>query len=445
MKITSLGAAKTVTGSKTLLEVGDEKILIDCGMYQGKGSGDLNHSDLGFDPREISSVFLTHGHFDHCGLLPVLVKRGFVGKIISTYPTREIARIILEDSANIQKYESGKSAEGEKSQEPLYDLLDVERTMELFTCRELGKPYAANGITYQFHEAGHILGAASLVIERDGKRICFSGDLGRGDDPLHLPPDFPKELNTLILESTYGDRVHPDLDPSAEFEKHIKRVIKTRGVLLIPSFAVARSQIVLHILARLFREKKELRLPVYFDSPMGFKATKLYQDNASLLKVSRKEFEEDLSYVKFMEFGKDLKRLEKTKGPYILISSSGMISGGRVLRHFDMLAKHENNTVLLVGYQGEGTIGRALLEKNKDIALMGHTVNVRAQVELIDSLSAHADFEEIADLIGPGEQAPAKIFLNHGEDNALNHFQKVLQERFSSEVTVMERGVEYEA
>ncbi|MEX1099425.1 MAG: MBL fold metallo-hydrolase [Bacteriovoracaceae bacterium] len=440
MKITFLGASNTVTGSKTLLELGNQKVLVDCGMYQGKDSKDLNQKKLGFDPKELSAVFLTHGHFDHCGYLPVLVKRGFKGRIISSRPTREIVQIILEDSANIQEYESRK----EGGREALYDALDVQRTIELFAPKDLGTTYDEKSYSYRFYEAGHILGAASVVFEFEGEKICFSGDLGRKEDLIHLAPDFPKEMDYLVLESTYGDRAHPKTDYLKEFEKHIVRVRQTKGVLLIPSFAVARSQVVLHILAKLFQSQRDLRVPVYFDSPMGNRATRLYAENCHLLKVSKKEFEDDLAQVQFMDFRKDLKRLTKAKGPYILISSSGMISGGRILKHFDMLAKHEKNTILLVGYQGEGTIGRALLENQKEVVLFGHTVNIRAQVDLVESLSAHADRDEMINLIDTCVRPPKKIFLNHGEEQALKNFQKTLAQKFPSEVEIAELDKTYE-
>lgn len=440
MKLTFLGASKTVTGSKTLVSFKTQSILVDCGLYQGKDSEKMNRQDLGVDPRELAAIFLTHGHLDHCGYLPLLVKKGFSGKIISTYPTREIVRVILEDSAGIQENESRKKG----GEEPLYDGLDVERTMELFVCRELNEDYREKEFSYRFYEAGHILGAASIVFDDGENKLCFSGDLGRAQDLIHRAPDFPKQMDALVLESTYGNREHPQVDPEEEFRKHINRVRKTKGVLLIPSFAVARSQIALHILGRLFKKQPELRIPVYFDSPMGTRATRLYRENAHLLKISKKEFEQDLENVKFMEFGKDLKRLAKASGPHILISSSGMISGGRVLKHFDKLANEDRNTVLLLGYQGEGTIGRALAEGEKTVPLFGHDVKVRAQTAMIESLSAHADHSEILGMLQACEKPPQKIFLNHGEEEALTAFQKELQEKLRAETLIAQPGESHE-
>ncbi len=440
MKITFFGASKTVTGSKTLLEMGSETVLVDCGMYQGKGLSGLNSATLGLDAQKLSMVFLTHGHLDHCGLLPILVKSGFKGKIISSCATKEIARIILEDSASIQENESSEKG----SAPPLYDSLDVEQTMELFSTSEVGVENKEKTFSYKFFEAGHILGASSLVIEYEGEKICFSGDLGRKDDSIHLPPEFPEEMDYLVLESTYGNRLHPRVDPLEEMERHVKRIRGTKGVLLIPSFAVARSQIIIHLLSKLFQKREDLKMPIYFDSPMGLRTTRLYEKNIEKLKITKREFQEDLEFIKFTEFGKDLKKLSKASGPYILIASSGMISGGRVLKHFDMLAKYESNTVLLVGYQGEGTIGNSLLEGEHLVRLFGHDVNVRAKVELIESLSAHADYAEMVDLISSCKERPRKIFLNHGEEASLEAFKQTLMKNFSSEVVIAQKGVAYE-
>jgi metallo-beta-lactamase family protein len=424
MKIKFLGATKTVTGSKTFLEIKDKRILIDCGMYQGPSVlTELNKPEPDFDASRLDSIFLTHAHYDHSGYLPVLVKNGFKGKIVSTHATMQLVKIILEDSVKVQE----SDLEKKKIKELLYEQADVEKTLSYFVNKEVGRDYFDQGFGYKFYEAGHILGATSIVFSFGGEGVCFSGDLGRKDDLIHKRADFPVNIDYLVLESTYGDRSHTLDNPLDQLKQNIIDITKSNGVLLIPSFAVARTQILIQYLFDLFEAEPDIKLPVFVDSPMGIRATRIYLENHMLLKVDKEKFKSACKMVKFVEFGDDHKKLARKKAPFIIISSSGMISGGKVLKYFDMYAKHEKNTILLAGYQSEGTIGHKILNGEKVIPLFGHDIKIRARVELISSLSAHADAKEMKQLILDHSPKLKKIYLNHGEEQSKLIFKKYLQ------------------
>ncbi|MAX67983.1 MAG: MBL fold metallo-hydrolase [Halobacteriovoraceae bacterium] len=439
MELSFLGATETVTGSKTLLDLGQKKVLIDCGMFQGSSEvQELNTKELPVDPATLDAIFITHGHFDHCGFLPVYVRNGFHGKIYCTHATREVVRLILEDSVRVQEFELKEG----KLTDMFYSAEDVERTMEFFKVRELEEEYSFDEhVHFQFYQAGHILGATSLLFKVGQETIYFSGDLGREVDLIHPVPKIPKEFDYLVLESTYGDRVHEKVDYKEVIKTHIKKIKETNGVLLIPAFAVARTQVLIYALAEIFKEEK-YRLPVFVDSPMGIRATKLYEKFIDELKVSEKDFLSALKRVKLLEFGNDLKKFSKQSGPYILISSSGMISGGRVLKYFDKFGKDEKNIILLAGYQGEGTIGKRLLAGEEDYVLFGHKLHVNAKIDQLPSISAHADKTEMLSYLKE-VKGLRKIFLNHGEKESLESFQEFLSQNLEVDVIIAKRGENY--
>ena len=440
MKVKFLGASETVTGSKTLLEFGDVVMLVDCGLYQG--NYDLEAANDFFPgplAGSIDYIFLTHAHLDHCGLLPKLVLDGFKGKIFCTEPTKKLVQIILEDSAKIQEYELKEKIRNNL----LYDLADVERTMSLIQILPLNKPHEFEDFSAEYFEAGHILGAASLVITADEKKICFSGDIGRNDDLIHNAVSIPPDLDYLILETTYGDRLHNRLDRYKDLVESIKRVKGTKGVLLIPAFAVARTQVLIQMLWQVFEEYKELQIPVYVDSSMGVKATNIYEEYQSHLKIGMEEFEAALKRVKLIEFGKDHKRMAKKKPPFILISSSGMLNGGKILKYIDMYAHHEKNTILLTGFQGEGTLGRSLREGLKEIQIMGRKLPVRADIRQVSSLSAHGDQSDLTSYILACPTLK-KVFLNHGEAASAQAFKTHLEKKSSVESIVVKLNDEFE-
>ncbi len=434
------GATETVTGSKTLLEINGSKILIDSGMYQGDRDSDFkNRKPLEFNPHEIDSIFLTHAHYDHSGYLPVVVKNGFKGHIYCTDATKKIVEIILKDSANIQAYDFKAG----KVKEVLYDIEDVEKAMTQFKVVESGKWHEQNSFKYYLEEDGHILGATSITFDNNKYKICFSGDVGRMDDKIHRAPVKEVEADYLVLESTYGDRLHKQEDTLLELKKHVERIKQTQGVLLIPAFAVARSQIVIYELFELFEKYPDLEIPVYFDTPMGIKVTKLYMDMSEQLKIEPKRFVEAMKSIRFVEYSSDSKKLARAKKPFILISSSGMISGGRILQYMDMYAKHENNTVLITGYQGEGTIGRQLVNDERSISLFGHTMNVRAHVEKLESLSAHADRDELLEYIRKCGKNLKTVYVNHGEEETVEKFVETIRSELKIDAINVEDHKKY--
>lgn len=439
MKVKFLGSAKTVTGSKTALTLGENHLLIDSGMYQGTSKvTDLNLEKLDFEISKIQYIFLTHAHYDHCGHLPVLVSSGFHGKIFCTENTKRLVQVILEDSAKIQEFNEKHNS----IKEALYSGLDVQETMSLFETRKLDETYSINDFSYCFYEAGHILGATSIVFTYNNKAICFSGDVGRAKDIIHNPPNFPENIDYLVLESTYGNRVHNDVDVLGFLAGQVKRIRGSKGVLLIPTFAIARTQVMIVYLYRLFQKNPDLKIPVFLDSPMGIRATKIYEENVSSLSISKEEFKKALNSIKAIEFGSGLKKIKRERGSFILLSSSGMITGGKVLKYFDMYAKHEKNTVLLVGYQGAGTIGRQILDGDLDVKLFGHHINVKAKVELLESMSAHADKVELKRYVLKAAKRLKCIYLNHGDEQVLKEFKSYLEKETSINVEIPEQNTE---
>lgn len=426
MNLTFLGASEVVTGSKALLDIGNKRILIDCGLYQGSNSLEKGNTyQLPIPSHSIDIIFLTHAHLDHCGLLPKLIHDGFTGDIYCTEATKKLVRIILEDSARIQAAE----IRNQTRRDALYDQVDVEQTMSLIRVIDFNEEKDFGSFKVEFYNAGHILGAASVVIENiDGERIGFTGDIGRADDLLHKAPDIPDQLDYLVIESTYGNRLHRRSNPYRELIQAVESIKSKGGVLLIPAFAVARTQLIVQMLADIFEISPRLKIPVYVDSPMGVRATKVYEDYSHLLKIDRKKFDSALNMAMFIEYGKDLKRLSRQRPPFILISSSGMISGGKILKYFDMYAHHERNTILLTGHQGEGTLGRAISEGFKEVEMFGHILKVTAQVKELSCLSAHGDRDDLYHYIQKAN-VKRKIFLNHGEAVSIADFAHFLKKR----------------
>ncbi|MDT0691701.1 MBL fold metallo-hydrolase [Salegentibacter sp. F188] len=432
-----LGAAGTVTGSKYLVDTGDKKILIDCGLFQGLK--ELRLKNWEYPPvnvANIDAVLLTHGHMDHTGYLPRLVKQGFNGSIYGTNPTLDIAKIILNDSAKIQEQEAERANKEGYSKhslaEPLYNLKDVEKTIPHFK----GIPQAQwiplfDGIRARFQYSGHILGATYIELDIYGKRFVFSGDIGRTNDLLLYPPLKPKKADILFVESTYGGRFHPDeVEALPKIEKLINDTINRGGSLFIPSFSVERAQLMMLIFWKLLKENKIPKVQMIMDSPMGANVLELFHRTRDWHRLEDNECDEMCSHFTLVSSYRETMELRTDNRPKIVIAGSGMLTGGRMLNYLETQAQNPNNTLLFVGYQAEGTRGRKLLEGEKELKVYGIWVPFNMQVAEIEGLSAHADHAELIEWMGDIKNKPERIFIVHGEKESAEALQKGIKETY---------------
>ena len=442
MKIHFLGGAGTVTGSKTLIEHNNLRILIDCGMFQGiKSLRELNREPLAILPDTIDFVILTHGHLDHCGWLPKLVNEGFNGKIFCTRPTKEIARLILYDSAKIQEEEAKKANEEHFSKhdpaEPLYTEAEVDAVIPKF--RVVDKDLDVkldDAISFKFFYASHILGACSIELTIDEKVLVFSGDIGQDDDVLMFPPQRPKKADYVFLESTYGNRLHPQTDALFELETIINNTFNKGGTVVIPSFAVERVQTMMYLIWQLKKEERLPDIPYIIDTPMGISVLDVFKDNNAWHKLSIEDCDEMCKVFNLISEYKDSMNAVFDKKPKVVIAASGMITGGRVLSYLERLIDKPETTVLLVGYQAEGTRGRKLLEGAQEIKIYGNYYPVQANILLIESLSAHGDQKDLLNWLSELETKPQKVFLVHGENEASDELRLKVQERYGFDCQV---------
>lgn len=437
VKIHFLGAAGTVTGSKYLLDTGKRKIMIDCGLFQGLKELRLrNWEYLPIAASSIDAVLLTHGHMDHTGYLPRLVKYGFNGAIYGTYPTLDIAKIILNDSAKIQEQEAERANKEGYSKHspavPLYDLKDVENTIPYFK----GVPptqwlYLFEGIRARFQYNGHILGATYIELDVHGKRFLFSGDIGRTNDLLLYPPIKPKKADVLFIESTYGGRFHPEeAEAIPEIEKLVNKTLSRGGSMFIPSFSVERAQLMMLIFWRLLKENKIPSVPMIMDSPMGASVLDLFHGTRDWHRLNEQECDEICSYFNIVSSYRETMELRSDNKPKIVIAGSGMLTGGRILNYLEKQAQNPNNTLLFVGYQAEGTRGRKLLEGEKELKVYGKWVPFKMQVAEVEGLSAHADHTELLDWLKNIKQKPERTFIVHGEKEAAEALKKGIRETY---------------
>lgn len=426
MQIQFLGATQTVTGSKYLLTINDKKILIDCGLFQGLKELRLrNWEKFPIDPKTIDAIILTHAHIDHTGYLPVLVKNGFAGKIYSTLATQELGAILLPDSGFLQEKDADRANRHGYSKHrpalPLYTRADAEKVMPYFVVCDFDREYVLGEIKICFKRAGHILGAAMVLMQCNGQRWLFSGDLGRFDDAMMYAPEKLSNLEApdyLVLESTYGDRLHSDVDPEVELAKFINRTVQRGGSLVIPAFAVGRTQSMLRYIYRLKQQQKIPEIPVFVDSPMAKDVTELWLQRRMEHKLSHAECVNIFKVAKYTNSNEESKLLDVGKTSKIIISASGMATGGRVLHHLKFFAGDARNTLLFVGHQVAGTRGDSLTHGAKEIKLLGETIPVRAEVVELTNLSAHADYQEILTWLGDCPRKPQKTFIVHGEMKA---------------------------
>lgn len=433
IKVHFLGAAKTVTGSKILLETPALRILIDCGMFQGlKELRERNWLDLPVDVPNIDVVLLTHGHLDHTGYLPRLVKQGFNGVIMGTEPTLDITRIILEDSARLH-VEDAKRANEEKFTKhqpalPFYTEKDVETTLRFFKpIKQLEWIVLSKDISCRFQPVGHILGATFIELDVYGKRFVFSGDVGRPRDYLLEPPLKPERADYLFMESTYGDRLHDDEAPENKLVELIHKVIHNNGTLIIPSFAVERLQTLMFILWKLHHINRIPNIPIFIDSPMGNNVLAVFKRFPVWHTLPLDDYDDMCEYMNIVTSFKETWEVIDTNRPKVVIAGSGMVTGGRVLTYLEQLIDNPKTEVLLVGYQAEGTRGRKLQDGAKEIKIHGKYYPVNAQVHELQSLSAHADQNELFNWLQNITQKPEKTFLIHGEAAAADAFRIKLQ------------------
>ncbi|MDX1772529.1 metallo-beta-lactamase family protein [Oceanihabitans sediminis] len=441
-KIKFLGAAETVTGSKFLLEAVGKNILIDCGMFQGlKELREQNWEDLSVNAEEIDIVLLTHGHLDHVGYLPRLLKQGFKGKIVGTAPTLAIAEVILRDSAKIHEEEADRANKEKLTKHnpalPFYTVKEAERTVQHFQVEVQDKWISyTEHISYRFQYNGHIIGATFIELDIDGKRFVFSGDIGRVDDYLLNDPKKPEWADFLFIESTYGNKLHPEEDVEEVLSEIIKETLHKKGNLIIPSFAVERLQTLMYILWKLYKQNKITNIPIFVDSPMGNNVLEVFNRFPKWHKLSPADYNAMCEHINIIQSYKETWETIDDKRSKIIIAGSGMVTGGRVLTYLQQMIDASSTTVLLVGYQAEGTRGRQLLEGAHEIHFYGKYYPVNATIKSIESLSAHADQQDLIDWMAKIKNVPEKIFLIHGEPNALDAFRVKIKDVYNWSATI---------
>jgi metallo-beta-lactamase family protein len=422
--LTSLGGAGTVTGSKHLLEAGGRRILLDCGLFQGlKNLREQNWAPFPVDPASIDAIVLSHAHLDHSGYIPRLAKQGFRGPVVCTEATRDVAELILRDSGHLQEkdaeFANRHGFSRHKPALPLYGVDDAERALRLFTPAPLSRPIdLPGGATAHFRLAGHILGAATVEIVWDGRTIVFSGDLGRYDDPLMVDPEPVARADYLLVESTYGDRRHEKRDPTEALGEVVERTMARGGTVVIPAFAVGRAQELLYHLWKLKRSGRLPLVPVYLDSPMAIDTSNLYCRHADDHRLSPEMCREVCAVATYTRDVEDSKKLSASPMPKVIVSASGMATGGRVLHHLKAFGGDRRNTILFSGFQAAGTRGRDLIEGRREVKIHGQWFAIQAEVADISMLSAHADADEIMRWLGGFETPPRKTFVVHGEPAA---------------------------
>ncbi|MEW6001859.1 MAG: MBL fold metallo-hydrolase [Nitrospirota bacterium] len=458
MKIRFLGAARTVTGSCFYLSLHDQDFLVDCGMYQGKDS-EFNRAAFAFNPEKISYLFLTHAHIDHSGLIPKLVKEGFKGRILATSATSDLSEIMLNDSAHLQEKDAEwltkKSLRSGKDEviKPLYTIDDVRAAISLFDRKSYGRIESlGENLRYRFIEAGHILGSGTLQIwyqDNSAERtIIFSGDIGKKGNPIINDPQLVERADFVVIESTYGNRLHKSMGESIdELVEVIESTFKRGGNVVMPSFAVGRTQDILYILNKLVREGRIMPIDVYVDSPLAEEATKVYlahpecfdQEAMKMLRDGKG----DALRLHFTASVEESQNINSIKSGALIIAGGGMCEGGRIRHHLKHNLWRPECSIIFVGFQAEGTLGREIVDGREMVRVLGEEIAVRAKVFTIGGFSAHADQRELLEWLGSISNRPM-IFIVHGEEKVAFDFEKAVRERFGLRTHVPSKGEEYE-
>ena len=442
MKLTFWGATRTVTGSKYLISVDDRRVLIDCGLFQGHKELRLrNWSRLPIDPSMLDAVILTHAHIDHSGYLPRLIQQGFKGKIYCTAATLALCAILLPDSGYLQEEDAYRANRygysKHKPAEPLYTKDQGIEAIKHFvpiqynTLNELFPNFS-----FKFLPAGHILGAAMVEITHDHHVTIFTGDLGRPHDLIMKPPTTIQHADTLILESTYGNRLHETSNPLADLEKTIQATISKKGSVIIPAFAVGRAQELLYLLYQLKSTHRIPNIPIYLDSPMAENVSDLLIRFANEHRLNPSQCQALCDVATYIKTPEESKAIDKDGVPCIIISASGMLEGGRILHHLKVYLPDSRNTILLTGYQAPGTRGDRLLQGETELKIHGEMIPVHAKVEVMHQLSAHADYQEILDWLSHFKKAPRQTFLTHGELTSSEALQTHIKKQLGWHATI---------
>lgn len=462
MKLTFWGAARTVTGSAFLLESKNNKVLIDCGMFQGgRALQQLNEQNFPFRAEEIDYVLLTHAHIDHSGLIPKLYKHGFRGKVLATDATVDLCRIMLPDSGHIQEVENEwlnrkRSRASLPPLEPIYTVQDAEKCLDLFEPVGFNRTLEITPeISARYNVAGHILGSAFLEVwvglNGQKKKIVFSGDLGNKNRPIVRDPDFVEEADLVVVESTYGNRIHePRGETYNKFKEIVIKTVERGGKIIIPAFAVGRTQEVIYALNSMVNNREIPLVPVYIDSPLAISATKVFEQNphcydeeaAALLAAGDNPL--DFPNLEFTLTAEKSKKLNEDKSPCIIISASGMADAGRIKHHLKHNLWKPETSVVFVGYQAQGSLGRRIVDGNKKVRILGEEIFIQAEIYSLEGLSAHADQEGIMDWLAKIKAPLEKIFLVHGEKEEYTALKQRIETELKLEVAVPKRGESYD-
>ncbi|MCE5186155.1 MAG: MBL fold metallo-hydrolase [Planctomycetaceae bacterium] len=451
-----LGAAQSVTGSRHLLEFNHTKLLIDCGLYQERDLQSRNWEDFGVEPAEVDAVLLTHAHLDHCGLLPKFVKAGFKGKVYCTEATAEIAKIVLLDAGKIQEEDAEFKRKRHKKAgytpprpvEALYTMQDAEAVLPIFSSLKNGQPLdIGEDCRVTFHEAGHILGASiiKIIVKLDGqtRTLLFTGDLGRVGKPILKNPAVFDEADYILLESTYGDRVHTTIEDTKEqLCDAVNKTVRAGGNLIVPSFSIERSQEVLYYLNELLMEERIPHIVTFLDSPMAVKVTEVFKKHPELYDskmanlITQNESPFSFRGLKLVQSTRESKAINTIKGTIMVIAGSGMCTGGRIKHHLVNNISRPESTILFVGYQAAGTLGRSIVDGNPEVRVLGQTYPVKANIIKVNGFSAHADRHEMLNWLQNLKRPPRNIFIVHGEAAVAERFRDFLVEKTGWTITV---------